>query len=102
MIDMDDRIREKLEAEASEWVEEELVARMARAREAIEYQADLSAGTCGYEAAKQHVREAAALAEQNYRMELELEAQERVEAQMKERTRPLLEDHDLEGNFCTT
>jgi len=100
MIDMEQKIREKLEAEAAQWVEEELVRRMAYAKEAIENQADISTIMCGEAGAKKHIRDASALAEEGIRQELEFEATGWVEEKMHERTRPMLEDHDLEGNLC--
>ncbi|UCF87898.1 MAG: hypothetical protein JSV70_05530 [bacterium] len=100
MINMDDKIREKLEAQAAKWVEEELVHRMSYAREAIEFQADLSSGVCGEHGARKHIREATALAEENIRNELEFEAAQWVEDEMRKRTRPMLEDRNLEGNWC--
>ena len=100
MIEMEKKIREKLEKEAAQWVEEELEKRMKYAREAIEYQADLSADVCGPGGAAKHIRDASALAEENIRMELELEADGWIEKSLKERNKPMLEDHDLEGNLC--
>jgi hypothetical protein len=100
MINMEDKIREKLEEEAAQWVEEELVARMAYARDAIEFQADLSSDMCGQEGAQKHVREASALAAEHIRMELELEAAEWVDEKVRDRARPMLEDHNLESNWC--
>jgi len=102
MINMEGKIREKLEAEAKQWVEKEVVLRMAYAREAIEFQADLSSVMCGEVGAKKHIREASAIAEQGIRQELEMEASEWVERKLRERTRPMLEDHDVEGNSCLT
>jgi len=100
MIKLESKIREKLEAEAAQWVEEELEKRMTYAREAIEYQADVSAIMCGEAGAKKHIREASALAEEGIRQELDFEAAGWVEEKIRERTRPMLEDHDLEGNLC--
>ena len=100
MIDMEQKIREKLEAEAAQWVEEELVRRMAYAVDAIEDQADISTIMCGEAGAKKHIRDASAFAEEGIRQELEFEATGWVEEKMRERARPLLEDHDLEGNLC--
>ena len=100
MIDMEQKIREKLEAEAAQWVEEELVRRMAYAVDAIEDQADISTIMCGEAGAKKHIRAASAFAEEGIRQELEFEATGWVEEKMRERARPLLEDHDLEGNLC--
>jgi len=100
MIDMEDKVREALEKEAKLWVEKELAVRMQHAREAIESQAAISVDMCGQERAAQHVRDATDLAEQNYRLELEFEAQEWVEGKLKERSRPMLEDHNLEANRC--
>jgi len=100
MIDMEQKVREKLEAEAAQWVEEELVRRMAYAKDAIENQADISTIMCGEAGAKKHIRDASAFAEEGIRQELEFEATGWVEEKMHERTRPMLEDHDLEGNLC--
>ena len=100
MIDMEQKVREKLEKEAAQWVEEELEKRMAYAREAIEYQTVVSSEMCGEDGAKRHIRGASALAEEGIRQELEFEADGWVEGKLKERSRPLLEDHDLEGNIC--
>ena len=100
MIDMEQKIREKLEAEAAQWVEEELVRRMAYAKDAIENQADVSSIMCGEEGARKHIRDASAFAEEGIRQELEFEATGWVEEKMHERARPMLEDHDLEGNLC--
>ena len=100
MINMEEKIREKLEEEAAKWVEEELVRRMAYARDAIESQADISTIMCGEAAARRHIRDASALAEEGIRQELEFEATGWVDEKMRERTRPMLEDHDLEGNYC--
>lgn len=100
MIDMEQKVREKLEAEAAKWVEEELLVRMGYAREAIEYQADLSSIMCGEEGAKKHVRDASPFAEEGIRNGLEFEAAGWVEEKLVERTRPMLEDHNLEGNWC--
>ncbi len=100
MIDMEQKIREKLEAEAAQWVEEELVRRTAYAKDAIENQADVSSIMCGEEGARKHIRDASAFAEEGIRQELEFEMAGWVEEKMRERTRPLLEDHDLEGNLC--
>jgi hypothetical protein len=100
MIDMEQKVREKLEAEAAKWVEEELENRMTYAKEAIEYQADVSTIMCGEAGAKKHIRDASALAEEGIRQELEFEATRWVEEKMHERTRPMLEDHDLEGSLC--
>ena len=100
MIDIQQKIREKLEAEAAQWVEEEWVRRMVYAKEAIEYQADVSAIMCGEAGAKKHIRDASTFAEEGIRQELEFEMVGWVEEKIRERTRPLLEDHDLEGNLC--
>ena len=100
MISMEDKIREKLEAEAAQWVEEELEKRMTYARGAIEYQADVSTIMCGEAGAKRHIRDASALAEEGIRQELEFEAAGWVGEKIRERTRPMLEDHNLEGNWC--
>jgi len=100
MIDMEQKVREKLEAEAAQWVEGELVRRMAYAKDAIENQADISTIMCGEAGAKKHIRDASAFAEEGIRQELEFEATGWVEEKMHERTRPMLEDHDLEGNLC--
>jgi hypothetical protein len=100
MIDMEQKVREKLEAEAAQWVEEELVRRMAYANDAIGNQADISTIMCGEAGAKKHIRDASALAEEGIRQELEFEADGWVESTLKERNKPLLEDHDLEGNLC--
>ena len=100
MIDMEQKVREKLEKEAAQWVEGELEKRMGFATEAIEYQVSISAGMCGENGAKKHIRDASALAEEGIRQELEFEAEGWVEEKIRERTRPMLEDHDLEGNLC--
>lgn len=100
MVNMDDKVREKLEAEAASWVDDELTVRMAYARDAIEYQADLSSVMCGEEGAKRHIREATAFAQENIRNDLEFEAQAWVEEEMKKRSGPMLEDHNLESNTC--
>lgn len=100
MIEMEKKVREKLEKEAAQWVEEELEKRMILAREAINFQADLSSDVCGVGGAEKHIREASALAEEGIRQELEFEADGWVEGKLKERAKPLLEDHDLEGNIC--
>lgn len=100
MINMEQKVREKLEAEAALWVEEELVRRMAYARDAIENQADVSSIMCGEEGARRHIKDASAFAEEGIRQELEFEADGWVETKLKERAKPLLEDHDLEGNLC--
>jgi hypothetical protein len=100
MIDMEKKVREKLEAEAAQWVEKELVLRMAHARDAIEYQADLSSAVCGEEGAKKHIRDATAFAEEGIRNELEFEASNWVEEELRNRSRPMLEDHNLEGGWC--
>ena len=100
MIDMEQKVREKLEKEAAQWVEEELERRMAYARDAIDYQVDVSVAMCGEGGAKKHIRDASALAEEGIRQELEFEADGWIEGKLKERTKPLLEDHDLEGNIC--
>ena len=100
MIDMEQKVRETLEKEAAQWVDAELQKRMAYARESIQYQADISAPLCGESGAKKHIREASALAEEGIRQELEFEADGWVESTLKERNKPLLEDHDLEGNIC--
>jgi hypothetical protein len=55
---------------------------------------------CGEATAKRHIRDASALAEEGIRQELEFEATGWVEEKIRERTRPMLEDHDLEGNLC--
>ena len=100
MIDMEQKVREKLIKEAARWVEEELGKRMTYARDAIDYQVNVSAEMCGECEANKHIREASALAEEGIRQELEFEADQWVEGKLKERTKPLLEDHDLEGNIC--
>ena len=100
MIDMEKKVREKLEKEAAQWVEEELERRMSYARDAIEYQTVVSSEMCGEGGAKKHIRDASALAEEGIRQELEFEAEGWIESKVKERARPLLEDHDLEGNIC--
>lgn len=100
MINMDDKMREKLEREAAQWVEEELVLRMAYAREAIEYQADMSSVMCGEEGARKHIRDATAFAEENIRNELEFEASAWVDEELRKRSRPMLEDRNLESNWC--
>ena len=100
MIDMEQKVREKLEAEAAQWVEEELARRMVYAKEAIEYQADLSSDVCGVGEAEKHIREASVIAEDGIRQELEFEADGWIETKINERAKPLLEDHDLEGNLC--
>lgn len=100
MVNMEDKIREKLEAEAAQWVEGELERRMMYAMDAIEQQADISSIMCGEEGAKKHIRDAGAFAKEHIRYELEFEADSWVEEQLRERKRPMLEDHNLEGNFC--
>ena len=100
MVNMEDKIREKLVAEAAQWVEEELKKRMAYATEAIKFQADLSADVCGPGGADKHIREATVHAEEGIRNELEFEAENWVEGKIRERAKPLLEDHNLEGNMC--
>jgi hypothetical protein len=100
MIEMEQKIREKLEVEAAQWVEAELKKRMEYAKESIQYQADVSLVMCGESGAKRHIRDASALAEEGIRQELEFEADGWVESTLKERSKPLLEDHDLEGNIC--
>ena len=100
MIDMEQKVRETLEKEAAQWVEEELEKRMTYARDAIEYQTVVSSEMCGEGGAKRHIRDASALAEEGIRQELEFEADGWVEGKLKERTKPLLEDHDPEGNLC--
>jgi len=100
MVNMEDKVREKLVEEAAQWVEEELGKRMIYAREAIEEQVNISEDMCGPQKAEEHVKEATALAQENIRLELEFEAEEWVEGKLKERGKPLLEDHDLEGNLC--
>lgn len=100
MIEMEKKVREKLEAEAAQWVEEELVRRMEHAKEAIKYQADVSITICGEDGSKKHIKEASAFAEEEIRQGLEFDATGWVEKKMLERTKPLLEDHDLEGNIC--
>ena len=83
MIDMEQKIREKLEAEAAQWVEEELVRRMAYATDAIENQADISSIICGEAGAKKHIRDASAFAEEGIRQELEFEMTGWVEEKMR-------------------
>jgi hypothetical protein len=55
---------------------------------------------CGVEGAEKHIREASVIAEDGIRQELEFEADGWIETKINERTKPLLEDHDLEGNLC--
>lgn len=100
MLSMEQKVREKLEAEAAQWVEEELVLRMAYARDAIEEQADISSIMCGEEGARKHITDASSLAEVNIRNELEFEAAGWVEDEMHKRTKPMLEDRNLESNWC--
>ncbi len=100
MVKIEDKVREKLEAEAKLWVEEELEKRMVYAVKAINEQVAISADMCGPKKAQKHLQDAAALAEENIRQELEFEADEWVQSKLNERTKPLLEDHDLEGNLC--
>ncbi len=100
MINMEDKVRENLEKEATQWVEGELQRRMTYAMDAIEHQADVSLIVCGDEGAKRHVKDASALAEEGIRQGLEFEADAWVEEEVKKRNRPMLEDHNLEGNWC--
>ena len=100
IANMEDKIREQLEKEAAQWVEGELKRRMMYAMDAIEEQADISSIMCGEEGARRHVRDAGAFAEENIRNELEFEAHAWVEEELKKRNRPMLEDHNLEGNWC--
>ena len=100
MIEMEQKVREKLEAEAAKWVEEELQKRMFIARKAIKEQVSISESTCGQLKAQKHLKDATALAQESIRNELEFEAAGRVEEQLKDRARPLLEDHNLESNLC--
>ena len=90
MINMEQKVREKLEAEAAQWVEEEFSRRMEYAREAIEYQADVSSIMCGEDGARKHIRDASAFAEEGIRQELEFEATGWVEEKVNERKRPML------------
>ena len=64
MINMEEKIRDKLEKEAAQWVEEELEKRMGYARDAIDCQVNVSADMCGECGANKHIREASALAEE--------------------------------------
>ena len=100
MIDKEHRTREELETEAAQWVEEELQRRMVYALDAIENQADVSSVMCGEEGAKRHIKEAGTFAEENIRNELEFEADRWVEEELHKQTGPMLEDHNLEGNWC--
>ena len=100
MTNLEDKFREKLEKEAELWVEGELQRRMMYAMDAIEQQADVSSIVCGEEGAKRHIREAGEFAEENIRHELEFEADVWVKEELKKRNRPMLEDHNLEGNWC--
>ena len=100
MTNMEDKVREKLEKEAALWVEAELQRRMTYAMDAIEEQADISSVMCGEEGARKHIKNAGAFAAENIRHELEFEADAWVEEELKKRNRPMLEDHNLEGNWC--
>jgi hypothetical protein len=85
MDDLEEKYLKKLEEEAGRWVEAELAVRMAHAKEAIEEQVDISMPEVGPARAGAHLKKALAFAEENIRMDLELEAQAWIDEEIKKR-----------------
>ena len=85
MNDIKDQYAKKLNDEADRWVEEELAKRMSYAREAIEEQARAAMPEVGPGKAENHRKKALVYAEEEIRMELEFEAQNWIDEQLKNR-----------------
>jgi hypothetical protein len=85
MDDLEEKHLEKLEEDAARWIQDELAVRMAHAREAIEDQVNISMPEIGPTRAGNHLKKALAFAEENIRMDLELEAQAWIDEEMKKR-----------------
>ena len=100
MKSVEERIREELNTEAEKWVKAELVKRMGYAKEAIEYQADVSSMVCGEEGAEKHVKNAGAYAKEEIRRDLEHEARLWVEKEHTRRMKFVTQEDSLEPRNC--
>jgi hypothetical protein len=83
MNDFEDKFLQRLEEEAAQWVEKELFTRMVYAKEAIQEQVDISQPEIGPNRANDHLRKALSFAQENLRMELEMEAQAWVDEEVR-------------------
>ena len=92
MDNIEDKVRKSLEEEAAQWVEKELFARMIHAKEAIEEQVNISQPEIGPARAGDHLKKALSFAQENIRMELELEAQAWIDEEFKKRKAALEEE----------
>jgi hypothetical protein len=93
----------RLREEADQWIEREMEARMGYASEEIETQADVGSNLFGDSTIKKHMRDATAYAEQEIRRGLEMEAEKRIEEELKKHTEQVelkYKDVDLEGRSC--
>jgi hypothetical protein len=84
MINFEEKVRERLEKEAAEWIESELEKRMDHAIELIHNQAQDACGEHSYE---KHVMKATAYAEEEIRKELEFESNLWIEEELKKRVK---------------
>lgn len=92
MDNTEDNFLQRLEKEAAQWVEKELFARMIHAKEAIQEQVDISLPDIGPSHAGDHFKKAMAFAQENLRMELELEAQAWIDEEIRKHEASLMED----------
>ena len=92
MSDTDEKFLHRINEEAARWVEEELVKRMGYAKEAIEEQANTAMPEIGPAKAGIHMKKALAFAEEEIRLELEFEAQNWIDQEMRKRRESLEQD----------
>ncbi len=85
MDNVEGKFLQQLEKEAAQWIEEELVKRMNHAKEAIQEQVSVSLPEIGPARAQDHLKKALAFAEENFRMQLEVEAQTWIDAEIEKR-----------------
>ena len=83
--DIEEKFLAHLQEEAANWVEEELSVRMVHAKKAIVEQINFSLDEIGPALAMEHMNKAVAFAEEQIRMDLELEAQNRIEEKLRKR-----------------
>ena len=92
MDNIEDKFLQRLEEEAAQWVEKELFTRMIYAKEAIEEQVNVSQPEIGPERSSVHLEKALSFAEENLRLELEMEAQAWVDQEMSKHDASLKND----------
>lgn len=92
MDNIEDKFLQRLEEEAAEWVEKELFTRMIHAKEAIQEQVDISQPEIGPNRAGSHLKKALSFAQDNLRMDLEMEAQAWIDEEIRKHKASLKDD----------